>query len=620
MSNLKPISLFFSLFFSTLVLSDTQTAIEALELTRATEITLQYIGYMIPSTPLENKEEVKEYLNGFKKQIKELEGQVYLEVAKNENDLPTEVVTEIIALNSQLIKSLNIAMGSNFKKLNPLKKQPQSFSDLKAQIEIEKKILEKIGNDIEYIGLSTFNKFYRDVLEKEKYSVLPTAKRLFTVALAVSVPLFLINDEYLKTNLNHDNIIFNLIKAYKSKIGSFKADYTSLSEAVNDLNRASKDGWFRFTQELFSATGYKLIPIKTPVTLSMIPYVTRMLNRDFGEIPKWVNEKTTKAKIYLRGGKFAKRNTHGETPKETLDALVGPEHVANTCLRVVEQCANPMPFEDSNKKIRGVLFCGPSRTGKTFAAKAICGEINKRLGTSKYKFLYHIASNFSYGSNAFDNIISEAEALAPCILCIEEIDTLNLQKGMSQQQMRTLGDFLGWMGDGPLETLKSKGVIIIGITNNPEKLDKALLQPGRFDRIVVFDLPSFKHRMEHLEKQLVKFSIDLSETIKYKIIQSTEGKTYADLDNIISCVIEKSKELNQPIKDAFFEDAIDLEIYKIDLPQKDLSVEQLNAVSAYHSGKTLMTKILFPEKIISRATVNPVKKAIEENKKLNEYF
>src|SRR3990167_6302722 len=307
-------------------------------------------------------------------------------------------------------------------------------------------------------------------------------------------------------------------------------------------------------------------------------------------------------------------------PRETLDALVGPEHVANTCLRVVEQCANPMPFEDSNKKIRGVLFCGPSRTGKTFAAKAICGEINKRLGTSKYKFLYHIASNFSYGSNAFDNIISEAEALAPCILCIEEIDTLNLQKGMSQQQMRTLGDFLGWMGDGPLETLKSKGVIIIGITNNPEKLDKALLQPGRFDRIVVFDLPSFKHRMEHLEKQLVKFSIDLSETIKYKIIQSTEGKTYADLDNIISCVIEKSKELNQPIKDAFFEDAIDLEIYKIDLPQKDLSVEQLNAVSAYHSGKTLMTKILFPEKIISRATVNPVKKAIEENKKLNEYF
>jgi ATP-dependent Zn protease len=178
---------------------------------------------------------------------------------------------------------------------------------------------------------------------------------------------------------------------------------------------------------------------------------------------------------------------------------------------------------------------------------------------------------------------------------------------------------LTWMS-GPLENNKSKEVIVVGITNDPHKLDKALLQPGRFDVVLPFEMPSLKNRRIHIDKQLKKYNINASENRKHALAIQTENKTYTDIDNVISAVIEKSKELSIPIRDEFFEGALDFEVRKIACHQRDYCDQQRLSVAAYHAGQTLATYLISPERIIAKATTHPVKKTIQENKELKKYF
>lgn len=611
-----------------------EDCVKLLEQLRKIDLINQNIGLMLHSTKLQNKKLIQDFLASLRDSIESKQDAVYDGIVRGGGNMSKDMIIDILKFNTSMTDTLYTANSNKFSKLQISQEDENlSLSSLRSKLEENDKKIEYLNKNIEYLGLSTFSIWYRELVEKDKTHLIKATERMALYAFTSSLMLFFLSSNTLKELKNKLNSKDKKLDALYAPIRHFIDASLSAKEVIGDVpyyDNISKQfeplkgeytGIFTHAVTGLNKFGINIQALSKPLNKGILSIMSLYLVKERTEIPKWIRKKILRAKVILRGGKFAETSSlikgEYELPKETLDDVIGVNHVKQTCMRLVEQCANPQPFEDANKKIRGVIFAGTPRTGKTFTAKAICGEINKKMKNAKFKYFTVISSDFS--QYTFEEIVKVAEDQAPCILCIEEIDTLNLQKSNHQPSMKLLSDFLTWMS-GPLETKKSKEVIVIGITNDPHKLDKALLQPGRFDVIVPFENPSLKNRRQYLDKLLKKFNINASEERRQAIVIQTEGKTYTDIDNLVSAVIEKSKELSISIRDEFFEDALDFEIRKIACHQRDYCDQQKLSVAAYHAGKVLVTHLASPERVIAKATTKPVKRTIQENKESKQYF
>lgn len=193
---------------------------------------------------------------------------------------------------------------------------------------------------------------------------------------------------------------------------------------------------------------------------------------------------------------------------------------------------NPEKYEKIGAKLpKGVLLVGPPGTGKTLLAKAVAGE-------AKVPFFSISGSDFvemfvGMGAAKVRDLFRQAQEKAPCIVFIDEIDTIGKKRenglGSNDEREQTLNQLLTEM-DGFDST---KGVVILAATNRPEMLDKALLRPGRFDRRVPVDLPDLNGR-EAILKVHAKNVHMSSDCDLHKMALATAGASGADLANMIN--------------------------------------------------------------------------------------
>lgn len=193
---------------------------------------------------------------------------------------------------------------------------------------------------------------------------------------------------------------------------------------------------------------------------------------------------------------------------------------------------NPEKYEKIGAKLpKGVLLVGPPGTGKTLLAKAVAGE-------AKVPFFSISGSDFvemfvGMGAAKVRDLFRQAQKKAPCIVFIDEIDTIGKKRenglGSNDEREQTLNQLLTEM-DGFDST---KGVVILAATNRPEMLDKALLRPGRFDRRVPVDLPDLNGR-EAILKVHAKNVHMSSDCDLHKMALATAGASGADLANMIN--------------------------------------------------------------------------------------
>lgn len=193
---------------------------------------------------------------------------------------------------------------------------------------------------------------------------------------------------------------------------------------------------------------------------------------------------------------------------------------------------NPEKYEKIGAKLpKGVLLVGPPGTGKTLLAKAVAGE-------AKVPFFSISDSDFvemfvGMGAAKVRDLFRQAQKKAPCIVFIDEIDTIGKKRenglGSNDEREQTLNQLLTEM-DGFDST---KGVVILAATNRPEMLDKALLRPGRFDRRVPVDLPDLNGR-EAILKVHAKNVHMSSDCDLHKMALATAGASGADLANMIN--------------------------------------------------------------------------------------
>ena len=216
----------------------------------------------------------------------------------------------------------------------------------------------------------------------------------------------------------------------------------------------------------------------------------------------------------------------------TFKDVAGQDEAKESLEEIIDFLHNPGKYTEIGAKLpKGALLVGPPGTGKTLLAKAVAGEAN-------VPFFSISGSDFvemfvGVGASRVRDLFKEASKMAPCIIFIDEIDTIGKSRdnrmGGNDEREQTLNQLLAELdGFDP-----GKGVIVLGATNRPEVLDKALLRPGRFDRRITIDRPNLAGRLATLQVHTRK--IKLAEDVDLnKIALATAGCVGADLANLVN--------------------------------------------------------------------------------------
>ena len=216
----------------------------------------------------------------------------------------------------------------------------------------------------------------------------------------------------------------------------------------------------------------------------------------------------------------------------TFRDVAGQDEAKESLTEIIDFLHNPQKYTEIGAKLpKGALLVGPPGTGKTLLAKAVAGEAN-------VPFFSISGSDFvemfvGVGASRVRDLFKEASKVAPCIVFIDEIDTIGKSRdnrmGGNDEREQTLNQLLAEM-DGFDPT---KGVILLAATNRPEVLDQALLRPGRFDRRITVDRPNLAGRLATL--QVHTRNIRMSEDVNLrKVALATAGCVGADLANLVN--------------------------------------------------------------------------------------
>ena len=290
--------------------------------------------------------------------------------------------------------------------------------------------------------------------------------------------------------------------------------------------------------------------------------------------------------------------------KITFDDVAGQDEAKESLKEIIDYLNNATKYTEIGAKLpKGALLVGPPGTGKTLLAKAVAGEAN-------VPFLSISGSNFvemfaGMGAAKVRDLFQEAEKNAPCIIFIDEVDSIgksrDSQLQTNDEREQTLNQLLTQM-DGFDST---KAIVVLAATNRPEILDKALLRPGRFDRRVIVDRPDLKGRVDILKvhSKGVKLGddVDLEE-----IAKSTPGAVGADLANIVNeAALGAVKHGREYVMQEDLREAVEVIIAGKEKKDRILSPMEKRIVAFHEVGHALVAALLENTDPVHKITIVP---------------
>ena len=290
----------------------------------------------------------------------------------------------------------------------------------------------------------------------------------------------------------------------------------------------------------------------------------------------------------------------------TFKDVAGEDEAKESLQEVVDFLHNPGKYAKIGAKLpKGALLVGPPGTGKTLLAKAVAGEAHVpffSLTGSDFIELY-----VGVGASRVRDLFKEATKNAPCIIFIDEIDAIGRSRdsryggGGNEEREQTLNQLLSEM-DG-FDT--SKGILILGATNRPEILDKALLRPGRFDRRIIVDKPDLKGRIEILKVHAKDVKMD--ETVDFDAIAlATSGAVGSDLANMINeAAINAVKEGREYVSQKDLFDAVEQVLVGKEKKDRIMSKEERKIVSYHEVGHALVSALQKNSEPVQKITIVP---------------
>lgn len=306
------------------------------------------------------------------------------------------------------------------------------------------------------------------------------------------------------------------------------------------------------------------------------------------------------------GGGFGKSNAKMYVEKETgitFADVAGEEEAKESLSEIVEFLHRPEKYTAIGAKLpRGALLVGPPGTGKTLLAKAVAGE-------AKVPFYSLSGSNFvemfvGVGASRVRDLFKDAVNNAPCIIFIDEIDAIGKSRDGTignDEREQTLNQLLSEM-DGFDAT---KGIVVMGATNRPEVLDKALLRPGRFDRRIIVDKPDLKGREEILKVHLKAVKTDSDVDIKQTAL-GTSGCSGADIANMVNeAALLAVREGRDKVRQTDLMEAIELVIAGKEKKDRILTEKEKRIVAYHEVGHALAIALQKNTQPVQKITIVP---------------
>lgn len=492
-------------------------------------------------------------------------------------------VTANIDTLQQLIENLQAGIDNNFNEWQAIIPQkrgadPKKLEQLQSALNACVTQTEHLAKQLQQVGLNRFRKTYRlalHAIERHK-----TASTLLGTGITACIICTCIWGAYRHI-------------PYLDRDGKPILDKHNNPLRFKDMPRGVQ------LAELMRISG--LIP-----QLTLIPWVlwSESIQEKIGQIRKTILKKCLQLHYYAKGSPMP-YDIHKTYPTSGFEEVRGQIFNKREALKLIQCVADYERFAQKNIAFqRGLLLLGKTRSGKTFFAEKLCGELNKLridLGLSPCPFIQVDAgsmrtlSRFGNGLSAY---IEFARNEAPCVLFIDELHSF------LHNDPKMLTELLTGMNSA--FNNNERPVIIIAATNHPEELDLSLRQKGRFGTELTFEYPYFNERKEHIHTLLKTAFLELDDTHLNTLAHETEGCSYEDLNDVIAYVKQEATINKTPINPELLNQALDAIVRKIKTPEAPLNPDAKSIAAIHHASTIVAIARTNPHKIISKATLLPV--------------
>ena len=329
-------------------------------------------------------------------------------------------------------------------------------------------------------------------------------------------------------------------------------------------------------------------------------WANHMMRKRMGEMG------SANAMMFGGGKSGAKQYVVEESEAIKFADVAGEDEAKESLQEIVDFLHNPKRYEEIGAKMpKGVLLVGPPGTGKTLLARAVAGEAGVpffSIAGSEFVEMF-----VGMGASKVRDLFKQAGEKAPCIVFIDEIDTIGKKRdgagavGGNDEREQTLNQLLTEM-DGFDAT---KGVIILAATNRPESLDPALTRPGRFDRRVPVELPDLKGReaILRLHAQKVRLGPDCDFSV---VARMTSGASGAELANIVNeAALGAVRRQRLAVTQADLQEAVDTILAGAQKKNQILSDRERRIVAYHEVGHALVAAIQTHSAPVQKITIVP---------------
>jgi len=528
-------------------------------------------------------------------------------------------------VNRQVMRHLTKALRKDFTGLPSYKPESQKRADpnamtLKSMQQVSgenEAALKELLRFSDHAGLRWYNHLYRRldhfvITPCRKHSIVP--RSLLTLGIT-GIGLFLWR-AYNERSFNDGVPAFvsglygpRPRHAYRPSTDGLTQERQCINE--DELGPVGK------IEELWHSSSGSMLMAAGIFGISMFEYARRKCCDEWdNSVRPWLAKRLSVIDSKLKGGACLKeaRKKLGYMDDDVLfEDLVGLEGVKRDFSVLVNYLEKPESYDRAGlTPSKGILLVGETRTGKTYSVKALFNEIKRMLKRNgrpdRFKFYNFGAAKIKM--LGIDYLVGLVKKEAPCILFIDEIDLLELQRRGNQT---VLSEFLQCLSGAFTPDDPKNQVIIIAATNKPENIDHALRQYGRFGKEIRFELPSLSERVIFIERKIRKLSLSPKLFEVDRLARETEGMSYEALNILIGDALLHARMVDRPLTQDDLDRTLDHELRHVTGANgKQLPECERRIMAANLAGKALALCKLDMGTKLDKVTTRPVMTRIEE--------